>query len=108
MGLHHGCCAINVDYQAGQKVAFAMHQSESIVIRSEQSKCLPHFEGFGETAKEKVGIDFRVVERKIREAFLFLEIGNKGRFPDLSSARDQGDRVFVDALDDRIENLAFV
>ena len=50
----------------------------------------------------------RVVERKIREAFLFLEIGNKGRFPDLSSARDQGDRVFVDALDDRIENLAFV
>ena len=64
MGLHHGCSAINVDYQAGQKVAFAMHQSESIVIRSEQSKCLPHFVGFGEAAKEKVAVDFRIVEGK--------------------------------------------
>ena len=62
VGLHHSRRAVNVDHQARQEIAFAMHQAESIVVGAAQPESLTHLVCLCKALHKKCGVDFCVVE----------------------------------------------
>ena len=58
VGLHHGGAGIDVDDQAGQVVAFAVHQTVSIVVwTSDEADAAAHIQGDFQASVPKVAVD---------------------------------------------------
>lgn len=64
VGLNYGCCAIKVDYQAGQIVSFAMNEPANGVVGAQQAECLAASYGFAEPEAPKVLVDWAILPRE--------------------------------------------
>ena len=57
VGLHHRQLAVEVDDQAGQKVAFAVHQTIHVVVAPHHTDGFPHAPGRTEALFPEAGVD---------------------------------------------------
>ena len=64
VGLHHGGAVVDVDDEAGQAVALAMHEAEGIIIGSDEAQGAADVVGRLQPAQEEAVVELRLVERE--------------------------------------------